>query len=148
MAERKDLDAIVTATPWELHTPVCVAAMKAGKYAATEVPAAITVEECWELVNTSEQTGMPCMLLENVNYFRNVLMVLNMIQQGIFGEIIHCEAGYQHDVRGGTLRDGNLRWRTMHAVRRNANLYPTHRWAPWRGGWASIAATELPTWSQ
>ena len=65
-----------------------------------------------------------------------LLMVLNMIQQGIFGEIIHCEAGYQHDVRGGTLRDGNLRWRTMHAVRRNANLYPTHPMGPmawWMG---------------
>ncbi len=130
LVERKDLDAVVTATPWELHTAVCIAAMKAGKYAATEVPAAITVEECWDLVNTSEQTGMPCMLLENVNYFRNVLMVLNMIQQGMLGEIIHCEAGYQHDVRGGTLRDGNLRWRTMHAVRRNANLYPTHPMGP------------------
>jgi predicted dehydrogenase len=130
MVERPDLDAIVTATPWELHAPVCVAAMKAGKYAATEVPAAITTEECWDLVNTSERTGMPCMLLENVNYHRNVLMILGMIQQGIFGEIIHCEAGYQHDIRGGTLRNGQLRWRTMHAVRRNANLYPTHPIGP------------------
>src|SRR6185369_6392172 len=62
---RDDLDAVMTATPWQLHTPIAVAAMKAGKYAATEVPAAITVEQCWELVNTSEQTGMPCMMLEN-----------------------------------------------------------------------------------
>jgi len=62
---REDLDAVITATPWELHTPIAVAAMKARKYSATEVPAAITVEQCWELVNTSEQTGMPCMMLEN-----------------------------------------------------------------------------------
>jgi len=136
MVERKDLDAIVTATPWELHTPVCVAAMQAGKYAATEVPAAITTEQCWDLVNTSEKTGMPCMLLENTNYLRNVLMILNMVQAGALGELIHCEAGYQHDIRGGTLRNGNLKWRTMHAVRRNANLYPTHPIGPvawWTG---------------
>jgi hypothetical protein len=72
---REDLDAVITATPWEWHTPVCVATMKAGKYAATEVPAAFTVQECWELVNTSEQTGMPCMILENVCYYRNVIEV-------------------------------------------------------------------------
>src|SRR6185503_14838495 len=65
LVAREDLDAVMTATPWEMHTPVAVAAMKAGKYAATEVPAAITLEQCWELVNTSEQTGMPCMMLEN-----------------------------------------------------------------------------------
>ncbi len=130
MVARSDLNAVITATPWEWHTPVCVAAMKAGKYAATEVPAAITVQECWDLVNTSEQTGMPCMILENTAHRRNVLMVLQMIQQGVFGELIHCEAGYQHDIRGGTLRDGELHWRTMHAVRRNANLYPTHPIGP------------------
>ena len=83
LVERPDLDAVVTATPWQWHTPVCVAAMKAGKYAATEVPAAVTVDECWELVTTSEETGMPCMMLENVCYFRNVMMVLNMIEQGV-----------------------------------------------------------------
>ena len=113
--------------------------MKADKYAATEVPAAITVEECWDLVNTSEKTGKPCMMLENVCYFRNVLMVLNLIQKGMLGEIIHSEAGYQHDVRGGKIRatDGEIRWRGMHAVKRNANLYPTHPIGPvaW---WSSI----------
>ncbi|MCD6308485.1 MAG: Gfo/Idh/MocA family oxidoreductase, partial [Candidatus Latescibacteria bacterium] len=77
LCDRDDLDAVVTATPWEWHTPVAVAAMKAGKYAATEVPAAVTLDECWELVETSESTRMPCMMLENVNYFRNVMMVLN-----------------------------------------------------------------------
>lgn len=129
LAARDDLDAVVTATPWEWHTPVCIAAMKAGKYAATEVPAAITLEECWELVNTSEKTGMPCMMLENVCYYRNVLMVLNMIRQGVFGEIVHSEGGYQHHiskVRPG----GELTWRGMHSVRRNANLYPTHPLGP------------------
>jgi hypothetical protein len=78
MVTRDDLDAVVTATPWEWHTPVCVAAIKAGKYAATEVPAAITLEEFRDLVNTSEQTGKPCMILENVCFYRNVLMILNL----------------------------------------------------------------------
>src|SRR5215467_2006345 len=133
---REDLDAVITATPWELHTPIAVAAMKAGKYAATEVPAAITVEQCWELVNTSEQTGMPCMMLENDCFGRGALMALNLVQQGVLGELIHCEGGYDHDIREGLLRNGKLSWRGLHALRRNANLYPTHPIGPiawWTG---------------
>ncbi len=137
LVERSDLDAVVTATPWQWHTPVCVAAMKAGKYAATEVPAAVTVEECWELVRTSEETGMPCMMLENVCYFRNVMMVLNMIEQGVLGELFHCEGGYQHDVRRAYLNpQGELKWRGMFAASHNANIYPTHPLGPmawWTG---------------
>jgi len=133
---REDLDAVITATPWELHTPIAVAAMKAGKYAATEVPAAITVEQCWELVNTSEQTGMPCMMLENDCFGRGALMALNLVEQRVLGELIHCEGGYDHDIRSGLLRNGQLSWRGMHALRRNANLYPTHPIGPiawWTG---------------
>ncbi len=136
MAAREDLDAVMTATPWELHTPVAVAAMKAGKYAATEVPAAITVEQCWELVNTSEQTGMPCMMLENDCFGRGALMAFNLVQQGVLGELIHCEGGYDHDLRADLLKNGELSWRGMHALRRNANLYPTHPIGPiawWTG---------------
>ena len=138
LCDREDLDAVLTATPWEWHTPVAVAAMKAGKYAATEVPAAVTVDECWELVETSEQTGMPCMMMENVNYFRNVMMVLNMVRQDLFGELLHFEAGYQHDVRFVKFDEqGNLLWRGRHSVVRNGNLYPTHPIGPiaW---WADI----------
>jgi predicted dehydrogenase len=132
LIDRNDLDAVLTATPWELHTPICVAAMKAGKYAATEVPAAITVEESWALVNTSEKTGVPCMMLENVCYYRNVLMVLNMIQQGVFGELLHAEGGYQHEIRLGDKVDerGELLWRGIHAVKRNGNIYATHPIGP------------------
>jgi predicted dehydrogenase len=136
LVAREDLDAVVTATPWELHTPIAVAAMKAGKYAATEVPAAITVEQCWELVKTSEQTGMPCMMLENDCFGRGALMALNLVEQGVLGELIHCEGGYDHDIRAGLLRNGELSWRGMHALRRNANLYPTHPIGPiawWTG---------------
>jgi predicted dehydrogenase len=133
---RDDLDAVMTATPWQLHTPIAVAAMKAGKYAATEVPAAITLEECWELVNTSEKTGMPCMMLENDCFGRGALMALNLVQQGVLGELIHCEGGYDHDLRAGLLRNGELSWRGIHALKRNANLYPTHPIGPiawWTG---------------
>ena len=136
LVAREDLDAVMTATPWELHTPVAVAAMKAGKYAATEVPAALTIEQCWELVNTSEQTGVPCMMLENDCFGRGALMALNLVQQGVLGELIHCEGGYDHDIREGLLRNGELSWRGMHALRRNANLYPTHPIGPiawWTG---------------
>lgn len=128
---RKDLNAILIGTPWDLHTPVAIAAMKAGKYAGVEVPAALSIEECWDLVNTSEKTGMPCMMLENVCYFRNVLMVLNLVQQGLLGELLHCEVGYQHFVRGSQFtKDGDLTWRGMHALNSNGNQYPTHAIGP------------------
>jgi len=131
LVERDDLDAVINATPWHWHTPIAVAAMKAGKYAATEVPAATTLEECWELVETSEQTGKPCMMLENVNYFRNALAVLNMAQQGLLGEIIHCEGGYQHDVRRALIDEhGDLKWRGVYQVERRGNDYPTHPLGP------------------
>jgi Glycosyl hydrolase 109, C-terminal domain/Oxidoreductase family, NAD-binding Rossmann fold len=136
LCERDDLDAVMTATPWQLHTPVMIAAMKAGKYGATEVPAAITVDECWQLVETSESTGMPCMMMENECYYRYAMLILNMVSRGVFGEMLHCETGYQHDVRylagveGKIGKDGSLLWRGEHAVTRDGNLYPTHAIGP------------------
>ena len=131
LVQRDDLDAVITATPWEWHTPVAVAAMRAGKYAGTEVPAAITVEECWDLVRTSEATGKPCMMLENVCYFRNVLTILRMVREGVFGDMLHCEAGYQHDGRFLMIgADGKLTWRGRHIAEKNGNLYPTHAIGP------------------
>jgi predicted dehydrogenase len=131
MVARSDLDAVINATPWEWHTPIAVAAMKAGKYAGVEVPAALTVEECWELVDTSEKTGVPCMILENVCYFRNVMMVLNMVRRGLLGEVIHCEAGYQHYVRGHQFtKTGEYTWRGRYASNSNGNQYPTHPIGP------------------
>ncbi len=144
LVARDDLDAVINAGPWEWHTPMSVATMKAGKYAATEVPAAMTIEECWELVDVSEKTGMPCMILENVCYFRNVLAVLAMIRQGLLGSLSHCEGGYQHDVRGALLwRDpargtpGEISWRGLHMAGKNGNLYPTHPIGP-IGWWLDI----------
>ncbi len=131
MAVRDDLDGIIISTPWEWHAPMAVASMKAGKYAGVEVPAAISIEECWELVNTSESTGIPCMILENDCYDRPCMAVLNMVRQGILGELIHAECGYQHDVRRGKIgSDGEIKWRGQHSVERNADLYPTHGIGP------------------
>ena len=140
MVVRDDLDAVITATPWKWHTPVAVAAMQAKKYAATEVPAAVTVEECWRLVDTSEATGMPCMMLENVCYYRDMLMVLNMVRSGLLGEMLCCEGGYQHDCRamsfdakgefGDSSASGVQLWSTIEAERRNGNVYPTHPIGP------------------
>lgn len=131
LCERHDLDLVYTATPWEWHVPVCVAAMEAGKHAATEVPAAISLEECWQLVETSERTKQHCIMMENCCYDRPEMLCLNMVKKGLLGEILHAEAGYCHDLRAIKFenRDEGL-WRLAHSVRRNANLYPTHGLGP------------------
>ncbi|MGD8867307.1 MAG: Gfo/Idh/MocA family oxidoreductase [Gemmatimonadales bacterium] len=139
LVERDDMDAVVIATPWLWHTPMAVAAMKAGKRVGVEVPAAVTVQECWDLVNTSEQTGMPCMIMENVCFRRDVMTVLNMVRQGMFGELMHCHCGYQHDLREvkfnpgaefGPGANGEAEWRTEHSIHRNGDIYPTHGAGP------------------
>jgi len=131
MCERDDLDLVYTATPWEWHVPVCVAAMNTGKHAATEVPAAVTLDECWELVETSEKTGRHCVMMENCCYMRPELMVLNMVRQGLLGEIVHGEAGYLHDLRAIKFSsEGEGLWRLEPSIKRNGNLYPTHGLGP------------------
>ena len=131
MLER-DFDAVVIATPWEWHVPMAVDAMRAGKHAFVEVPASITVDGCWELVETAESTHRHCMMLENVNYGREELMVLNMCQMGLFGELLHGEAAYIHDLRSQMfeIEHGTGSWRTLHYTKRNGNLYPTHGLGP------------------
>ncbi len=132
LVERKDLDAVYTATPWRLHTPIMVATMKSGKYGGTEMPACDGHDQAWELVETAEQTGMHCMLMENYTYMRNVKMILNMVRQGMFGELSHCETGYQHDTRYVTIdAKGQLLWRAYErALNNNGNRYPTHAIGP------------------
>lgn len=146
MLENKDIDAVIIATPWEWHTVMCLDAMNARKYVGCEVITGMTVEECWELVHTSERTGMPLMMLENVCYRRDVMAVLNMVRQKVFGEIVHLQGGYQHDLREIKFNDGKradgsgaefgergyseAQWRTVHAVHRNGDLYPTHGIGP------------------
>ncbi|MCP5115436.1 MAG: Gfo/Idh/MocA family oxidoreductase, partial [bacterium] len=132
LCDRDDLDLVINATPWQWHTPIAVAAMKAGKHAATEVPAAQTVEECWELVETSEKTGRHCVVLENDCYYRYVLFVLNMIRAGVLAEVLYAEGGYMHDIRAvkfNTVRNGEP-WRLEPSIKRNGNLYPTHPLGP------------------
>ncbi|MHC4942191.1 MAG: Gfo/Idh/MocA family protein [Planctomycetota bacterium] len=131
MCENEDLDLVFTATPWRWHVPVCVAAMKNGKHAATEVPAAVTLDECWELVETSEKLKKHCVMMENCCYGRSEMLVLNMVRQGLFGEVLYAEAGYLHDLRNLKFTPaGEGLWRTDHSIRRDGNLYPTHGLGP------------------
>lgn len=138
LLKRDDIDGVVIATPWELHIPMAIDTMKAGKYAAMEVGPATSIEECWALVDTHEKTGVPCMLLENYAFQRQAMAVLNMVRRGVFGELIHCQCGYEHDLRqrivqgkgtGITLPDGGD-FRTHHNRTRNGDVYPTHGVGP------------------
>lgn len=132
LCDRDDIDAVYIATPWRLHTPIAVYAMNHGKHAFIEVPAAKTLEECWELVETSERTHKHCMMLENACYLFWDLLILNMVRQGFFGEIIHTEGGYIHDLLDYNFDKNNLQdmWRLKENTQRNGNLYPTHGLGP------------------
>ncbi|WP_034040773.1 Gfo/Idh/MocA family protein [Wocania ichthyoenteri] len=146
LLDLKEVDAVVISTPWLWHTRMAVDSMRAGKYTGLEVSAANTLEECWDLVNTHEETGSHLMILENVNYRRDVLAVLNMVKQNVFGELSHFRCGYQHDLRfvkfnngkqayGGGVEFGEkgiseAAWRTQHSLLRNADVYPTHGLGP------------------
>ncbi|MCP4725806.1 MAG: hypothetical protein GY863_12255, partial [bacterium] len=131
MCERDDLDLVFTATPWKWHVPVCVEAMTTGKHAATEVPAAYTIDDCWQLVETSENTQKYCIMMENCCYGRREMMLLNMVRKGMFGDLMHGECGYLHDLRGVKFSEnGEGLWRREHAKTRNGNFYPTHGLGP------------------
>lgn len=131
MCEEEDIDLVFTATPWKWHVPVCIAAMKNGKHAATEVPAALTIDECWQLVETAEKYQKHCVMMENCCYGWREMMIFNMVRRQLLGELIHAECGYLHDLR--QLKLGNLyegRWRIKHSIQQNGNLYPTHGLGP------------------
>ncbi len=131
MCQAEDLDLVYTATPWEWHAPILLAAMRNGKHAATEVPAAITLDECWQLVETAERTGRYCVMMENVNYMREEMAILRMVRAGLLGELIHVEGAYAHDTRYLKIRDhGDGLWLGAHFARRNGNLYPMHGLGP------------------
>jgi len=130
LAETKP-DAVFVVTPWNLHAPMCIAAMRGGAHAFCEVPIALTLKEMWDIVDTSEATGRHCMMMENVNYGREELLYLNMVRQGVIGEPLHGEASYIHELRSQMENgDSTGSWRTMHYARRNGNLYPTHGLGP------------------
>lgn len=146
LLKRDDVDAVIISTPWVWHTPMAIDAMEAKKAVGLEVAGAFDIQECWALVDTYEKTKTPFMILENVAYRRDIMAVLNIVRQNLFGEIIHLQGGYQHDLRhvkfnngtqeyGGGVEFGEkgyseASWRTNHSVHRNGDLYPTHGLGP------------------
>lgn len=131
LLKRDDIDVVYIATPWEWHAPQSLEAMKAGKHVAVEVPAAYTLKDLWELVDTSERTRRHLMMMENCCYDYDELLVLNMVRAGVFGELVHGEAAYNHDLRAILFetKDEGL-WRRAHHTLRDSNLYPTHGLGP------------------
>ncbi|SDD20415.1 Oxidoreductase family, NAD-binding Rossmann fold [Mucilaginibacter pineti] len=146
LLDDKTIDAVIIATPWQFHYQQSIDAMKAGKYVGCEVIAGLTVDEHWDIVHTSEKTGIPYMTLENVCYRRDVMAALNMVRQDVFGELVHLEGGYQHNLRNVLFNDGKryygggvefgpnalseAQWRTQFNVDRDGDLYPTHGAGP------------------
>lgn len=132
VCDRDDIDLIYIATPWEWHTPMAVYAMEQDKHAAVEVPAATTLDECWQLVETSEKTEKHCMMLENCCYDFFELLTLNMARQGFFGEIVHAEGAYIHNLIDLNFSKEGYQgmWRLRENANRNGNLYPTHGLGP------------------
>lgn len=132
MLERDDLDAVFISTPWRWHTTQAVDSLKAGVHVFVEVPAALTIDECWKLVETAEKTRLHCMMLENVCYGRSELLALHLCRQGLLGELTHAECAYIHDLRFQMkqVARGTGSWRTAHHTHRNGNLYPTHGLGP------------------
>jgi hypothetical protein len=146
LLQTKELETVIIATPWEWHKEMIIGSLEAGiKYVGTEVCLGITLEDHWDVVKAAEKHQGNVMMLENVCYRRDVMAVLNMVRQGLFGEIIHLQAGYQHDLREIKFNDGKTfgkgcefgdkawteaNWRTNHSVYRNGDLYPTHGIGP------------------
>lgn len=147
LLDPKLIDALIIATPWELHTPMILDALASGiKYIATEVVLGITLEDHFEVVRSTERNNAHVMMLENACYRRDTLAITNMVRQGLFGELIHMQGGYQHDLRGVKFNDGvtpynsgaefgekgfsEAKWRTNHSVNRDGDLYPTHGVGP------------------
>ncbi len=132
MCAEEDLDLVYNAAPWRWHTPICLAAMKNGKHAASEVNIALTVEDCWRLVETSEKTRKHCVMQENCCYNSTEMATLNMVAQGMFGEVMNGECGYQHDLRGLKIHPTFYQgmWRVYQSIKLDGNLYPTHGIGP------------------
>lgn len=126
-----EVDAVFIATSWEAHVDIAVAAMKAGKYVGLEVGGAYNIEDCWRLVDTYEETGTPCMLMENCCYGKRETMILNMVRQGVMGDIVHCTGAYCHDLRK-EIANGkeNRHYRLRNYLNRNCENYPTHEIGP------------------
>jgi predicted dehydrogenase len=133
MLDREKPDAVIIATWWDLHAPIALYAMQRGIYPGIEVPAALTVDDCWKLTETSEKTGIPCMMLENWSFRRDNLAVLNMIRSGLFGEIVHSHCAHSHDCIDHWFFDsktGEQKWPARYLLEYNRDQYPTHSVGP------------------
>ncbi|MAT55047.1 MAG: alpha-N-acetylgalactosaminidase [Saprospirales bacterium] len=132
VCKRDDIDLVLIATPWEDHVPMALYAMQHGKHVGVEVPAALTVEDCWKLVNTAEETQRNCMMLENVCYGEEELWLLNMAESGVFGTLTYAECAYIHDLRELMFSKTYYynQWRLRHHLVTDGNLYPTHGLGP------------------
>ena len=130
LLDDKNVDAVIVPTSWNSHIQIACDAMKKGKYAAIEVGGAASCDELWQLVHAAESTGVSCMMLENCCYGRNELMVMNMVRKGLFGELIYCECGYEHDLSEMGYRTDSRQERALHNMHRNGELYPTHGLGP------------------
>jgi len=131
LVARDDLDLVIIFTHWEAHIPMAVEAMRKGKHVAIEVPAATTLEECWQMVNVAEETQRNCLMLENCCYGEEELWVLNMARKGVFGTLTYGEAAYIHNLRSMLFDDSYYKkWRMRHNLARDANIYPTHGLGP------------------
>lgn len=143
---KEDMDAVIISTPWEWHVPMAVQALERNLYVGLEVGGAFSVEECWDLVHAEERSRGKLFFLENVCYRRDIMAIMRMVREGLFGDLIHLQGGYQHDLRAVKLNDGKQpygggvefgergysesKWRTIHSVHRNGELYPTHGLGP------------------
>lgn len=132
IAERDDIDLLIIATPWEYHTPMSLYGMEQGKHVACEVPIAYTLEDCWKLIETAERTQKHCMMMENCCFNNEELWVLNMVNQGVFGDLTHAEGAYIHDLRKHLLdkKYYENQWRIKHHVNKDGNFYTTHGLGP------------------
>lgn len=148
LLSQRGLDGVIVATPWEWHAPMSIDAMEAGVAVGCEVVAGITLQDHWDVLATQLRTGTPYMLLENVCYRRDVMAALQMVRAGLFGELVHLQGGYQHDLRAVKFNSGDpdqpygsgvefgpkawseARWRTEHSINRNGELYPSHGIGP------------------
>ena len=127
----KEVNTVIIATAWETHIEIAVAAMKAGKAVGLEVAGAYSIDDCYKLVDTYEETKMPFMLLENCCFGRREMMVLNMVEKGLFGEVVHCSGGYHHDLRSEVIGGREERhYRLRNYLTRNCENYPTHELGP------------------
>lgn len=132
LAQQDNIDLILIATPWEQHTPMCLYGMNHGKHVASEVPIAYSISDCWSLVETAERTKKHCIMIENCCYNEEELFVLNMIENGVFGDITHTEGAYLHDLRAHMLSSDYYedQWRLKHHIERDGNFYTTHGLGP------------------